>query len=112
MGRGVPNEPGSRAAATGRRTSSAVARQRLRRLLEASGNDVLVGIDGGITRQNIGEVAKLGPDLMVTGSAVFDGKDPVGNAEYMLEAVVSLLNRRSSPRPTHLPRAASGGSSR
>jgi ribulose-phosphate 3-epimerase len=63
--------------------------ERLRRLVEDSGNDILVGIDGGITRENIGEVAKLGPDLMVAGSAVFDGKDPVGNAKYMLEAVAA-----------------------
>ena len=63
--------------------------ERLRRLLEASGNDILVGIDGGITRENIGEVAKLGPDLMVAGSAVFDGKDPLGNARSMLEAVAA-----------------------
>ena len=65
--------------------------ERLRRLVEASGNDVLVGVDGGITRQNVGEVAKLGPDLMVAGSAVFDGKDPVGNAKYMLEAVAAAI---------------------
>jgi ribulose-phosphate 3-epimerase len=63
--------------------------ERLQRLLEGSGNDILVGVDGGITRQNVGEVAKLGTDLMVTGSAVFDGKDPVGNAKYMLEAVAA-----------------------
>jgi ribulose-phosphate 3-epimerase len=63
--------------------------ERLRRLVEASGNEVLVGVDGGITRENVGEVAKLGPDLMVAGSAVFDGKDPVGNARYMLEAVAA-----------------------
>ena len=63
----------------------------MRRLVEASGNDVLVGVDGGITRKNIAEVAKLGPDLMVTGSAVFDGKDPVGNAKYMLEAVAAAI---------------------
>ncbi len=63
--------------------------ERLRRLVEASGNDILVGIDGGITRENIGEVAKLGPDLMVAGSAVFDGKDPMGNAKFMLEAVAA-----------------------
>lgn len=63
--------------------------ERLRGLVAASGNDVLVAVDGGITRKNIAEVAKLGPDLMVTGSAVFDGKDPVGNAKYMLEAVAA-----------------------
>ena len=79
-----PGWPGQKfAAETPRRL------ERLRRLLEASGNHVLVGVDGGITRQNVGEVAKLGPDLIVTGGAVFDGKDPVGNAKYMLEAVAA-----------------------
>ena len=39
--------------------------------------------------RRIGEVAKLGPDLMVAGSAVFDGKDPLGNARSMLEAVAA-----------------------
>jgi ribulose-phosphate 3-epimerase len=63
--------------------------ERLRRLVEASGNDVLIGVDGGITRNNVGEVAKLGPDLIVAGSAVFDGKDPLGNARSMLEAVAA-----------------------
>jgi ribulose-phosphate 3-epimerase len=66
--------------------------ERLRRLVEASGNDVLVAVDGGITRENIGEVAKLGPDLMIAGSAVFDGKDPLGNAERMLEAVAAATS--------------------
>jgi len=76
---------------SGQRLDAATPRrlERLRRLVETSGNDILVGVDGGITRQNIGEVAKLGPDLMVAGSAVFDGKDPAGNAKYMLEAVVA-----------------------
>lgn len=58
---------------------------RARRLIEESGRDILLGVDGGITRRNIGDVAKLRPDLVVTGSAVFDGKAPADNARFMLE---------------------------
>ena len=31
------------------------------------------------------EIAGLGVDLIVTGSAIFDGKDPAGNARFMLD---------------------------
>ncbi len=48
---------------------------------------ILIGVDGGITRDNIGQVARMGADLIVTGSAVFDGKDPAGNARFMLNAI-------------------------
>jgi ribulose-phosphate 3-epimerase len=61
--------------------------ERARRLIEASGRDILLGVDGGITRDNIAEVVKLGPDLIVTGSAVFDGKADARNARTMLAAV-------------------------
>jgi ribulose-phosphate 3-epimerase len=57
-----------------------------RRLIEASGRTVLVGIDGGVTRDNIAAVAGMGADIIVTGSAVFDGGDAAANARYMLEA--------------------------
>jgi ribulose-phosphate 3-epimerase len=33
----------------------------------------LLGIDGGITRENIARTASLGPQIIVTGSAVFEG---------------------------------------
>jgi ribulose-phosphate 3-epimerase len=48
---------------------------------------VLIGVDGGVTRDNIGQVARMGADIIVTGSAVFDGQDPAGNARFMLNAV-------------------------
>jgi ribulose-phosphate 3-epimerase len=51
------------------------------------GRDILLCIDGGIKRDNIAEVAKLDVDIIITGSAVFDGRDPLGNARFMLEAV-------------------------
>ncbi|HTL68693.1 MAG TPA: ribulose-phosphate 3-epimerase [Lacunisphaera sp.] len=46
---------------------------RLRRLRDLVGDDVLVGVDGGITRQNASALAGTGVDIVVTGSAVFEG---------------------------------------
>lgn len=59
----------------------------IRSLVGDHGNRVLVGVDGGVTRANIAEVAATGADIIVTGSAVFDGVDPAGNAAFMLDAV-------------------------
>jgi ribulose-phosphate 3-epimerase len=64
--------------------------ERARRLVEESGRDVLLGVDGGITRDNIGDVAALRPDIVVTGSAVFDGKAPERNARFMLESIAAV----------------------
>ncbi len=47
--------------------------------------DILVCVDGGVTRDNITDLATAGVDIVVTGSAVFDGKNPVENAEFMLD---------------------------
>jgi len=64
-----------------------------RRLAEAkafikrSGRPIMLGADGGVTRENITRVAAMGPNLIVTGSAVFDGKAPAENARYMLGRV-------------------------
>ncbi len=58
----------------------------LREMLAAAGReDVLVGIDGAVTKANLGHVLGLRPDVVVTGSAVFDGKAPAENARYMLD---------------------------
>lgn len=54
-----------------------------RQMIEAGGKEILLGVDGGITRENIAGVAAMGPDVIVTGSAVFDGKSPAENARYM-----------------------------
>ncbi|UCF36884.1 MAG: ribulose-phosphate 3-epimerase [Acidobacteriota bacterium] len=58
----------------------------VKELVAASGRQILTCIDGGVTRANIGEIAAHGPDLVVTGSAVFDGKAPTENGRFMLEA--------------------------
>jgi ribulose-phosphate 3-epimerase len=53
------------------------------------GKDILVCVDGGVTKGNIAKIAEAGVDVVVTGSAVFDGQDPVGNARFMLETLGS-----------------------
>ena len=59
----------------------------VREKIAASGRDVLLCVDGGVKRDNIGAIAALGIDLIVTGSAVFDGKDALGNATALQDAV-------------------------
>jgi len=58
-----------------------------KRIISDSGREILLGVDGGIKRDNIAEVAQMGADIVVTGSAVFDGKSPVENANFMLNAL-------------------------
>jgi len=60
---------------------------RAKAIAGGSGRRILVGVDGGITKQNVAEVAGAGADLIVTGSAVFDGKAAAENARFMLDAV-------------------------
>jgi ribulose-phosphate 3-epimerase len=65
----------------------------VRRMIRDSGREILIGVDGGITRDNIGDVARMGADIMVTGSAVFDGGAPAENARFMLGEVAKAGSR-------------------
>lgn len=67
--------------------------EKVRRLLLQQKRDILLGVDGGVTRANIAEIGAAGADIIVTGSAVFDGKAPEENARFMLET----LSRLHSP---------------
>jgi ribulose-phosphate 3-epimerase len=62
-------------------------RERFEKLKQKVGDKVLITVDGGITRENIAEVARWGADIIVTGSAVFDGRAPLENARQMIEAI-------------------------
>jgi len=56
----------------------------IRKIIEASGKSILIGLDGGITRDNLGQAAALGADVVVAGSAVFKDGDPVRNIDDMI----------------------------
>jgi ribulose-phosphate 3-epimerase len=56
-------------------------------IIRRSGRQIVLGADGGVTRENIARVSAMGANLVVTGSAVFDGKAPADNARFMLEQI-------------------------
>ena len=58
-----------------------------REITLAAGHPILVGVDGGVTLRNAAEVAGWGPDIVVSGSAIFDGRDAPGNLAAMLTAL-------------------------
>ena len=58
-----------------------------RALITRSGRDVLLAVDGGVTRDNAGAIARMGVDVIVAGSAVFDGGDAGANLEKLLVGV-------------------------
>ena len=67
--------------------------EEVKRLIAGSGGEILLGVDGGITRENIAKVAALGVDLIVSGSAVFDGKAAEANARFMAERLTPLSRK-------------------
>ena len=61
--------------------------EQARELIRAAGRPIALGIDGGITRDNVAHAASLGVDLIVTGSAIYDGKSAPANALEMQRRV-------------------------
>jgi ribulose-phosphate 3-epimerase len=55
----------------------------VRELIAHSGRKVLLGVDGGVTRENVSSIAAMGVDLIVAGSAVFDGGDAEANLRLL-----------------------------
>ena len=62
---------------------------KVKQMIARAGKDILICVDGGIKRNNIADVATAGVDIVVTGSAVFDGKAAVENARFMLDTLRS-----------------------
>jgi ribulose-phosphate 3-epimerase len=54
--------------------------------IAASGRQILIAVDGGVTTNNIGLLAGSGVDLVVTGGAVFSG-DLAANVRAMTDAL-------------------------
>lgn len=59
----------------------------IRQMIEASGRNIDLEIDGGITLDNVQEVLNAGVNVIVAGSAVF--KDPAENTRKFME----ILNK-------------------
>jgi ribulose-phosphate 3-epimerase len=49
--------------------------RRVREIIDASGRDIRLEIDGGVKVDNIAEIARAGADTFVAGSAIFGAQD-------------------------------------
>jgi ribulose-phosphate 3-epimerase len=60
--------------------------RRLRRMIDERGLKTQIEIDGGVDAKNIRQVVAAGAEVIVAGSAVFDGGDPEAGVRRLLEA--------------------------
>ena len=76
--------------------------ERARALIDASGRDIRLEVDGGIKVDNIRRVADAGADTFVAGSAIF------GQPDYasVIGAMRGELGACAAPAPQSLQRAA------
>lgn len=63
--------------------STALRLNEARDMIARSGRRIVLGVDGGVTRDNIDDVARLGADVVVSGSAIFDDGDVAANLAFM-----------------------------
>jgi ribulose-phosphate 3-epimerase len=59
----------------------------VRKLIDASGHDIRLEIDGGVKVDNIAEIAAAGADTFVAGSAIFGAVDYRATIDAMREAI-------------------------
>ena len=73
---------------------AALAKARaLRERIDRAGLDVRIEIDGGVTVENLDQVAEAGVEMIVAGSAVFGSGDVRGTTERMVRRLAELAER-------------------
>jgi ribulose-phosphate 3-epimerase len=69
-----------------------------RELIDRSGRNITLSVDGGINDETVVMAAEAGADFFVCGNSVYgNGKTPQEN----LQALRAALQRRSAPSPKH-----------
>ena len=63
-----------------------------RKIIDASGRDIRLEVDGGVKIDNIGELAALGADTFVAGSAIFN-KDDYGQVISDMRANIAQATK-------------------
>ena len=66
--------------------------RRVRALIDASGRDIRLEIDGGVKLDNIGKIAAAGADTFVAGSAIFDSEDYAATIDAMRQAIAANVS--------------------
>ncbi len=61
--------------------------RKVRGLIDDSGRDIRLEVDGGVKVDNIGAIAAAGADTFVAGSAIFGSKDYRATIQTMREAI-------------------------
>jgi ribulose-phosphate 3-epimerase len=61
-----------------------------RRMIDASGRDIRLEIDGGVTVDNIAQIAEAGADTFVAGSAIFNTDDYKATIDKMRAELAGL----------------------
>jgi ribulose-phosphate 3-epimerase len=61
----------------------------VRKLIDASGRQIRLEIDGGVKVDNIAEIARAGADMFVAGSAIFGAKDYKATISAMREQIAT-----------------------
>jgi ribulose-phosphate 3-epimerase len=61
----------------------------VRKLIDASGKEIRLEVDGGVKVDNIAEIARAGADMFVAGSAIFGAKDYKATISAMREQIAA-----------------------
>jgi len=65
-----------------------------RKLIDASGRDIMLEVDGGINPANIAEIARAGADTFVAGSAIFGKPDYKSVIDTMRDELASVAAKQ------------------
>ncbi|MEQ1923284.1 MAG: ribulose-phosphate 3-epimerase, partial [Pyrinomonadaceae bacterium] len=60
--------------------------RRLKEMISSRDLEVKIEIDGGVDANNIAEIANAGAEMIVAGSAVFGGGEPIKAVKQLIEA--------------------------
>jgi ribulose-phosphate 3-epimerase len=61
-----------------------------RKMIQASGRDIRLEIDGGVKVDNIADIAASGADTFVAGSAIFGSTDYAQTIASMKKAIADI----------------------
>ena len=67
--------------------------QRARTLLDRTGGDIWLQVDGGVSEETIERCAAAGADVFVAGSAVFGAEQPDAVVEHLRDLAVACAHR-------------------
>ena len=72
--------------------------RRVRKLIDASGRDIRLEVDGGVKADNIAGIAAAGADTFVAGSAIFNAPDYADVIAQMRSAVAGAARGGQAPQ--------------